>query len=334
MLGGFLARMSALTFAMNNASARRGVLTGSVLQALAISVPFGVPFLFLATVLFGGYAALTEFSLSSLLWFSAAGLVHFVMGRYCNYRGTKAIGANLVGPLQDLNIIYSMAMAVLILDEKITILKVIGFCLVMFGPLMALQAGNKERKAQKAKDSKPDSKSDNQFTPAYAEGYLFALLSGLCYGTSPILIREGMQTSDMGASIAGSFVSYSAATLFVLLLLVIPDNRRNVQTMQPVAAKWFAIAGLFVAISQMLRYMALAVAPVTVVSPIGRLSSVFRIYFSWILNREHEVFSPRVIVGTFVSLFGALILSLDTGYVLSLQDWSPFWTNALHWSWP
>ena len=334
MLGGFLALMSALTFAMNNASARRGVLTGSVLQALAISVPFGVPFLFLATLLFGGYAALTDFSFNSLLWFSAAGIVHFVMGRYCNYRSTKAIGANLVGPLQDLNIIYSMGMAVFILDEKITVLKVIGFCLVMFGPLMTLREGSKAQKATKVPGSEDKKKSPSRFTPVYAEGYFFALLSGLCYGTSPILIRQGMHNSDMGASIAGSFVSYSAATIVVLLLLIVPGNWRNVRTMQPVAAKWFAIAGLFVAISQMLRYMALAVAPVTVVAPIGRLSSVFRIYFSWILNREHEVFSPRVIVGTFVSLLGALILSLDTGYVLSLQDWPPVLTTALHWTWP
>ena len=47
MLGAFLALCSAATFALNNAFARRGVLTGSALQALAISVPIGVP-MFLA----------------------------------------------------------------------------------------------------------------------------------------------------------------------------------------------------------------------------------------------------------------------------------------------
>ena len=41
MLGGFIALLSAATFAFNNASMRRGVLTGSVLQAMAITVPIG-----------------------------------------------------------------------------------------------------------------------------------------------------------------------------------------------------------------------------------------------------------------------------------------------------
>ncbi|MEY3553588.1 MAG: hypothetical protein RL735_1936, partial [Pseudomonadota bacterium] len=48
ILGGFLALCAAATFAMNNAIARRGVLSGSVIQAMAISVPFGVPLFLIA----------------------------------------------------------------------------------------------------------------------------------------------------------------------------------------------------------------------------------------------------------------------------------------------
>ena len=325
MLGGLLSLLAALTFALNNAFARRGVLTGSVMQALAVSVPFGVPFLFVATWVFGGLPAIAGFSTASLLWLAAAGIVHFCMGRYCNYRATKAIGANLVGPLQDLNIIYSMVMAVVILGEQITVLKVIGFVLVMFGPVIVLNKPGKPKK-QDAKKS--------TFTPVYAEGYLFGFLSGVCYGTSPILVRQGLVTSDIGASVAGSFISYCAATAVVVLLMFIPGNASDVRKLQWSTARWFAVAGLFVAISQMVRYMALAVAPVTVVQPISRLSSIFRIYFGWLLNREHEVFSRKVIFGTVVSLCGALVLSLDAGYVEGLRDWPQWVVEALRWRWP
>jgi uncharacterized protein len=46
VLGGLLALLSAATFAFNNASLRRGVLSGSVAHAMAISVPIGVPIFF------------------------------------------------------------------------------------------------------------------------------------------------------------------------------------------------------------------------------------------------------------------------------------------------
>ena len=47
MLGAVLAALSAASFGLNNAMTRRGVLTGSVGQALAIGVPIGVPMFFL-----------------------------------------------------------------------------------------------------------------------------------------------------------------------------------------------------------------------------------------------------------------------------------------------
>ena len=60
MLGVFLAALSAATFAFNNASARRGVLTGSVAQALAITVPIGVPIFFLAVLATGHLGSLAH----------------------------------------------------------------------------------------------------------------------------------------------------------------------------------------------------------------------------------------------------------------------------------
>ena len=51
LFGGLLALLSAATFAFNNASLRRGVLTGSVAQAMAVTVPIGFPIFLLAALL-------------------------------------------------------------------------------------------------------------------------------------------------------------------------------------------------------------------------------------------------------------------------------------------
>ena len=77
----------------------------------------------------------------------------------------------------------------------------------------------------------------------------------------------------------------------------------------------------------MLRYLALSVAPVSVVSPIQRLSLIFRMLFGWIMNREHEIFSWRLVVGTCISLVGAILLALS---LESVVNWSvlPDWVRA------
>jgi hypothetical protein len=43
MLGGLLALISAVSFAITNAGVRRGVISGSAVQATTISIPVGVP---------------------------------------------------------------------------------------------------------------------------------------------------------------------------------------------------------------------------------------------------------------------------------------------------
>jgi len=85
MLGGFLALLSAASFALNVTALRRGVLTASVFQAIAITVPMGVPLFLVILLLFDCWTVLLNLSTNSIIYFSIAGILHFVFGRYLNY---------------------------------------------------------------------------------------------------------------------------------------------------------------------------------------------------------------------------------------------------------
>lgn len=327
-MGGFLALCAAATFAFNNALARRGVLTGSVLQAMSISVPLGLPIFLVAALFTGAFSYLPGFSLQTYGLLAAAGIVHFVWGRYCNYRAVKAIGSNLAGPLTEASVLVALALAVALLGESLTPMKVLGIVLVLSGPALAA-----ERPGSKKAPPKAAAAGNTTFKPKYAEGYSFALLSAVGYGISPILVRFALERSDWQASVAGGLVSYLAATLLVLAIIVLTGQVRHVLDVPRSASKWFGLAGLFVGLSQLLRYMALSMAPVSVVTPIQRLSLIFRLFFS-LMNREHEVFSSRMVTGTIVSLFGAVLLSLSVESIrdyVAVPDWLlPMFT----WSWP
>jgi drug/metabolite transporter (DMT)-like permease len=341
VLGGLLALVAAVTFAFNNASVRRGVLTGSISQAMAITVPIGLPLFVVAALLTGSLGAVFGFSLQEVLALSAAGIVHFVFGRYCNFRATKAIGANLVGPFQQTSLILTLALAVLALGESLTPLRILGIVLVVLGPMLTMR-GDAEAHTEppRATDQaetaaeKVEPGSPPKFEPKYAEGAVFGLLSAVGYGTSPILIRYGISSNELGAGLAAGVISYAAAVLVMLPFLFWPGWLRHVTAVEAEPAKWFTISGVMVCLSQMFLYMAFAAAPVSVVSPIQRISMVFRIYFGWLLNRQHEVFGGKVYLGTAISLIGALALSLSTDLVLthlSLPDWA---TTIARWHWP
>jgi uncharacterized membrane protein len=341
VLGGFLALLSAATFSLNNASTRRGVLKASVSQAMAITVPMGVPIFFVVALLSGHLGYVLGFSWQSVLWLAGAGVLHFVWGRYCNYRSTKALGSNLSGPIQQTDLVLSLGLAILVLGERLTLLRVVGIALIILGPALTLradvEAGRKlvhvTDKAETPAEGEEES-AKPKFKPNFAEGYTFALLSGTGYGVSPIFIRMGLENAGPGVSVAGGLVSYGAATLAIALILLWPGQWRHALAVNRNSAKWFTFSGVLVCLSQMFRYMALSVAPVIVVAPILRMSLVFRVIYSWLLNREHEVFSPSVFLGIFISLVGALLVSLNTDLFLSLVPLPDSLQPMLRWQWP
>ena len=53
MLGVLYAALGAFTFALNNVAMRRGVVTGSVLQGMALTVPIGGLSFLVMTIAFG-----------------------------------------------------------------------------------------------------------------------------------------------------------------------------------------------------------------------------------------------------------------------------------------
>lgn len=338
MLGGFFALLSALTFALNQAGARRGVLTGTVLQALCITVPIGAPFFLVIALIFGDLADLFSFTPAALFWLCLAGVNHFLLGRFFNYWAVQNMGTNLTGPIQQLDIIVSLSLAIWLLGETLTPLKVIGICLIIFAPLLSLRGDYKAaRSAAQGKlgsGEKRPSGVGAKFTPQLGKGYLGAVLSGIAYGISPILVRMGLEGATPGASLAGGAISYGFAGLMLLSFVVITGRTRHVVSMDPTAAKWFAFAGVSVGSAQVFRYLALAMVPVSVVAPILRVNLVFRIVFSWIFNRDHEIFSPGIVVATFVSLFGALLLSISTELFLSLVQLPDWAVQIIRWEWP
>lgn len=320
MLGALLAVVAAACFGFNNASARRGVLSGTAVQALAVTMPIGVAVFLVLGLAFGQWADLSGFRLRGVLFFVAAGIGHFVWGRYFNMQALKTAGANVVGPVQQTGLLLGLTLAVVVLGETLTPLKIVGIVLVVSAPAYILRMRRRQQRAEAAISGggKP------AFTPNMARGYAFALLSAMGYGSSSVLIKLGIEASG-GHSLVGGFISYGAAALVVLaLLLARPPLMADVRSIDRQATRWFATSGVAVGVSQMFRFVALSLAPVTVIQPLQNLAVIFRMIFGWLINREHELFDRYVVIGMFLSFTGAVCLSLShevLAHILGLPPW-------------
>lgn len=307
MLGAILAVLSAASFAATNAAGRRGVITGTPAQGMVLSNPIGMLCFLVVAVLTAQIIGIGEFPATATAWMAAVGVLHFVFGRYANFRANQSAGANLTAPLIQLNVVVTLTLAVLVLGEPCTVLQIIGGMIMLSGAFITQQQTTGSAPAATPK-----------FSPRHAEGYLFALLAALAYGTSPIMSRTALQSSGPSSAIWGGLIAYGAATAAVaIMLLLSPSLRRNVMSLHRDNVRWFVYSGVAVALAQGFLYAAVSVAPIMVVIPLLQLSLVFRLFLSMWLNPEHEVFGARVIIGSAISMMGACAVAVDSDLILS-----------------
>jgi drug/metabolite transporter (DMT)-like permease len=321
VLGAILSLLSAMAFALNNASVRRGVISGTPIQAMAVSVPLGVVCFLPIAWLAGELDRFSQFPAKATAWMAGLGVLHFVIGRYFNFKANQVAGTNLTAPVVQLQVVVTMVLAVLVLHEPCTLLQMIGGVVMLGGSLVTQSQPPKTVTARPATESKPDSKDKPAlpaFIPLYLAGYIFALLAAVAYGTTPIMARFALEHTGPTTGILGGLIAYIAATSVVgLVFLVSAPLRRNARGMRRDNVRWFALSGVMVAAAQGFFFCAVAVAPVLFVMPLLQTSLAFRLLFSTWLSPHHEVFGPLVMSGVVISIAGALVVSIDSGLIVN-----------------
>ena len=343
MLGVVYAALGAFTFALNNVAMRRGVVTGSVLQGMALTVPIGgLSFLFM-TVAFGELGQLAMFPAAALGWLACQGIVHFVIGRYCNYKSNQLMGVNLTAPVVQLQVPFAMMLAVVTLHEKFTVLQAIGSALMLGGSFITQRNAGEGKKVSTPTPLKtvtsheqlaaPEAGPKPAFQPRVFSGYIFGLAAAMCYGTSPLMARQAFLHAPAASTAAAGCLAYTAATLFFSLILFKPSSWRDIKSMKRENLPWFLSSAVLVAISQAFVYASLAVAPLMVVTPILQLSLVFRLFLSQLINRDCEVMNTAVLIGAFTAVLGSILVALDSDELTELLRLPASLADLLRYRW-
>ena len=334
MLGALLSLVSAFSFSVNAIFVRRGMAGAgaTATQGAFITVLMGVPLGLLAVVIKGQLFRFGEVSSNGYLLLAAAGIVHFGIGRYCNYRAVGAIGAPRAITVQAVAIPYSVLMAIFLLGEQPTALMLAGIGLILLGPAVMVErrrsapsssSGAAPREnVPSAQTRRPIPQERGQAEasapPASAplasamelrqvEGYTFALFAAAAYGTSPLLIRAALEDATRTAAI-GTFVAYVGAAAVLTASLALPGQRQLIGAINLRYMRLFGGAGVSVFLAQLFRFFALSLADVTVVNPLQRMSGVFTLILTYLVNRSLERLDWRVVTGVMVSFVGSALL--------------------------
>lgn len=295
MLGSLLAVLSAMSFSLNKVFLRRAVLyVSDASLGTLISVPLGIPLFFMMLFFNGRISAISSFSWQGYLWMSLAGILHFVVGRSFNYKCVQLVGANIANILSRADIPVSVVIGVSLLHEPLSWKLIAGVLLILAGIMLA------------GLNSQLLTNSYGQLVKIPARAFIFGLGCGVSWGIAPIFVKLGLKNS--GTPTAGAFISFLAATICLSISLLNQKRRHAITHMTGRAAGLFFFAGFLSCIANLLRYVALNLAPASVVTPLVSITPIFGLFFAFIFNRKLEIFSQPVIIGTITVVIGTMLL--------------------------
>ena len=302
-----LSLTSSILFAASTVIARKGVLRATSGYIANISIFSGCLFFVIVAALTGDLAGITRLSSKACLFWALSGIIHFALGRTWAYKAIQFLGSNRSNIVTSLNPIATVALALIVLDDRLTLVQAVGMILTLSGPLLILLKEETDLPALQTKSGSYGRQVDRR---ALFLGFFYGVGAALFWGSSSIFIKLGLDAG--GGPIAGSLIAYVAAAAVISPSVFLNGkNRRELLGEDRESFRVALWSGLSASVAQLLRYVALAGGSVIVVSLMLRAQPVWVLLFAFIFIREYESFGRWVLFGNGLILAGTALIAFS-----------------------
>ena len=304
LLGALFAVLAATSWAIGAVLVRAGTQRLAVTTGTFVSAVSG--FVVISALTVGLYR--TEvFSVPwvTIRWIGLLALMQFPIGRLLNYKAIRLAGVAPATSISGSSPLVAAVLATVFLHERITLPVVLGIAAVVVG--LALVMGDSW--AASGRGVAPSPGRDMLSGPPQRSrgmtviGLLCAVGAAVGYGASHTIARY--VTASLPAPITATY-----ALLFGAMLLLGMSLHRlpvDFQTSRPALAK-MAIAGVFSSFGLFFMYMALARAPVVLVSPLVALYPLVAMGLTHLFLQRLERVTVRMMLGGALAALGIALV--------------------------
>lgn len=280
-----LALFTAVSFAMSNITVRRGLLYSTPFTATFVSLVIHTVALWTAVFLTGG---IPHVAFAAVAAICITGILQPIM-RHCHYTGIHKIGTSRAVTLRNTFPFMAVTIGILVLDEPITVLGIIGTVLVVVGIVFTSWRMDK-------------------YLPSFRWTYVLypvatALITAVVHPLRRYALLQSHEplflTAIVGPISLVAFMSYYALPM---------SNEKLVWDRR---ALWpFLWSGIFETLAVLLMLLAFSLGPVVVVSPIAATVPIWTAILSAIFLREIERINLASVIGTICVVAGVIAISL------------------------
>ena len=295
VVSGFVVAISlgaAVLLALRDVFGRMAVRGIDSVVGTGATAIFGMMVLVAVSLIQGDFAEAPFIWGWPLVIIGLAGIFRIVLARTFLFAGMKRIGAARVSSLATTNTFFAILLGIIFLGERITVVSGGGAALVILGCVLLTQSRSGETEGGAAKN--------------FVIGVGLALLSGFCFGAATAMAKAVL--ADFPSP---NFANVYANAIAIVAYLPLMGGRNPASQVRDWTLKtWglLALTGSCASLGVSLMYVALAHAPLTLVSPLTQSRPLFVVAISVLFLQAHEVVNFRVAAGAITVVMGTVLL--------------------------
>lgn len=253
--------------------------------ATAIRTIVVLIFSWLMVFIVGSQSQLTNIDEKTLIFLILSGLATGASW-LCYFKALQLGNVNKVTPIDKSSTILTMILAIIFLNEEVSITKLICIVLIGIGTYMMIEK----------KDIKPNENEQKSWL-------FWALLSAVFASLTSILGKVGIENIE---SNLGTAIRTVVVLIMAWVVVFTTKKQSEIKSIDKTSWKYLILSGFATGGSWICYYKALQTGPASIVVPIDKLSILVTIAFSYIVLKEK--LTKKSILGLILITLGTLLL--------------------------
>lgn len=217
--------------------------------------------------------------------FALGGLAGTAIGRRWTYESVNLLGPSRSTTIRSASPVVTTLLAIVLLEEQVSLVRWAAILAVVSGAMLV------------------------SWTPGagargwIGRGVVYAVLAAAIYGVRPLIVKIGLDEANI--PLAAALIGAATALAYTLLF----ENRAQLRGVWLDAAfKWFLVSGILQAIGITALTFGLSGGETSVVYSLTASAPLFTLLFTWLVMRDMEPITLRLVVGTVMAVVGVIYL--------------------------
>ena len=275
---------SALFAGITSILAKCGIKNTDSDVATAIRTVVVLIFSWIMVFTVGSQNTISEIAPKTLLFLILSG-ISTGASWLCYFKALQLGDINKVVPIDKASTALTVLLALIFLNEGVTLFKLLAVALIMVGTLLMIQ------------------KKDSAVTSKSRSWLLYAVLSAVFASLTAILGKIGIEKVE---SNLGTAIRTVVVLIMAWVLVFVTKKTNRVKDIPKKELGFICLSGIATGASWLCYYRALQTGPASAVVPIDKLSILVTIVFSYIVFKE--TLSKKALLGLSGIVAGTMIL--------------------------